>query len=107
MPSPKTRTSKASGRLPGGRPKTQDAKVSDLEKRLAETLGQLQTRDRELVEALDRETATAEILRVISSSPTDVQPVFDETKEALDRADGNCRDPSCNFQFAHRRPAGE
>ena len=38
---------------------------------------ELQERNRDLTEALDQQTATGEILRVISSSPTDVQPVFE------------------------------
>ena len=60
----------------------------------------MQERNRELTEALEQQTTTGEILRVIASSPTDIQPVFDSIArsaarlcEAFDvmvlRVDGN------------------
>jgi len=46
---------------------------------------ELETRNRDLTVALDQQTATSEVLRVISSSPTDVQPVFEAIVRSASR----------------------
>ena len=57
----------------------------------------LEARNRDLTETLEQQTATSDILRVISQSQTDVQPVFDTIVAATMKL---CRSGSANvFTF--------
>ena len=69
---------------------------------------ELQVKNRDLTESLEHQTATSEILRVISQSPTDLQPVLDTVAanaarlcESVDaqifRIDGQVLRPAASF----------
>jgi len=49
---------------------------------------ELETRNHDLTTALNQQTATSEILKVISSSPTDAQPVFEAIVRSVQRLTG-------------------
>ena len=76
--------------------------LSQLKKELQRVTEQLESYKRELAEAKERETATGEILRVIASSPTDIQRVLDVVAEKCCTAvwRGRRSSPSPRWQHA-------
>src|SRR5262245_4331323 len=79
-----------SGQPVKGRPKVRqapavDVSTTDLQEQVAALARDLTEAREQLTEALEYQTATGEVLNVISRSPTDVQPVFDMIAESAAR----------------------
>src|SRR5215510_3653572 len=78
----KSRTHRRKSRSTGTKARTRDGRR---DKPRADLEQQLEKYRRELTEAREQQTATSEVLRLISSSAADIQPVFEIIGERAEK----------------------
>src|SRR5262249_43653575 len=81
--------------------------AAQLQESYANLEQKVEARTKELTEALEQQTATGDILRVISSSPTDVQPVFDAIVQSAVRLSGGVQGGVHRFDGEHLHLAAQ